>query len=397
MANFGNEHESTLKKEIVKGLIQLLDSHNALVQLFHTARNKYMEAEIPEIKVRLYNVIGTRQYELPITKTIGVIVFVETSDRADIVDRVFEKKVHDYIAFVRDSNTCGHVTAVLYTIEFQKGGLPHCHSLLWIYTTSKVNQAIDVDLYVSAELPDPKVDANRHRIISELMIHGPYPAEAQKQCIYQFLTWLLDIGDGNIGTPDESETKDIFNVHIHVHLCILDSDMALTELINFIYDDMALQTPTVKDLQKKVIVAPTNESADMINVHVLSLVNHQQRIYLSSDEAIPHGNDGGETKELYPTEYLNSLNFSGFPPHMLQLKVGAPIILLRNLNIAAGLCNGTRLIVTQLLDKVIEARIITRTRTKMIEPNNPVPNQIDKGKLPLVEATTVRIADIKPT
>nr|GEX41943.1 DNA helicase PIF1, ATP-dependent [Tanacetum cinerariifolium] len=199
--------------------------------------------------------------------------------------------------------------------------------------------------------------------------------EAQKQCLYQFSTWLLDIGNGNIGTPGESETKDIFNVYIPIQLCIPNSDMALTELINFIYDDMALQTPTVEDLQKKAIVAPTNESADMINAHVLSLVNHKQRIYLSSDEAIPHGNDGGESELLYPAEYLNSLNFSGFPPHMLQLKVGAPIILLCNLNIAAGLCNGTR---------------------KMTEPINPTPNQIDKGKLPLVDVTTVTITYIKP-
>nr|GEU60755.1 DNA helicase [Tanacetum cinerariifolium] len=220
--------------------------------------------------------------------------------------------------------------------------------------------------------------------------------EAQKQRLHQFSTWLLDIGDGNIGTLDESETKDIFNVHIHVHLCISDSDMALTDLINFIYDDMTLQTPTVEDLQKKAIVAPTNKSAYMINAHVLSLVNHQQHIYLSSDETIPHGNDGGETELLYPTEYLNSLN-RAIIPHMLQLKVGAPIIHLCNLNIAAGMCNRTRLIVTQLLDKVIEARIITGTRTEMAEPSNPAPNQVDKGKLPLVEATTVSIADIKPT
>nr|GEZ50214.1 ATP-dependent DNA helicase PIF1-like [Tanacetum cinerariifolium] len=81
------------------------------------------------------------------------------------------------------------------------------------------------------------------------------------------------------------------------------------------------------------------------------------------DEVIPHGNDGGETELLYPTEYLNSLKFAGLPPHRMELKVGTPIILLRNLNITGGLCNGTRMIVTQLLSKVIEARIITGTRT----------------------------------
>ena len=37
-------------------------------------------------------------------------------------------------------------------------------------------------------------------------------------------------------------------------------------------------------------------------------------------------------------------------------------MLLRNLNLTGGLCNGTRIIVTQLLSHVIETKIITRTR-----------------------------------
>ncbi|GKB18373.1 DNA helicase, partial [Tanacetum coccineum] len=91
MANFGNQCESALKKEIVEGLIELLDSHNALVQLFRTARNKYMEAKIPEFKVRLYNVIGTRQYELPTAETIGAIVFAETSGTENDFDLIVEE------------------------------------------------------------------------------------------------------------------------------------------------------------------------------------------------------------------------------------------------------------------------------------------------------------------
>ncbi|GJX91672.1 hypothetical protein Tco_0344998 [Tanacetum coccineum] len=75
MANFGGEHEGGLKREIMEDLIEFLDNNNALVHLFHTARSKYMEGNIPEFKVRLYNVIGTRQYELPIAETIGAIVF----------------------------------------------------------------------------------------------------------------------------------------------------------------------------------------------------------------------------------------------------------------------------------------------------------------------------------
>jgi ATP-dependent DNA helicase PIF1 len=49
---------------------------------------------------------------------------------------------------------------------------------------------------------------------------------------------------------------------------------------------------------------------------------------------------------LYPTEFLNSLSITGLCDHELHLKVGVPVMLLRNLDPSRGLCNGTRLIVT---------------------------------------------------
>ncbi|GJX76207.1 DNA helicase [Tanacetum coccineum] len=164
--------------------------------------------------------------------------------------------------------------------------------------------------------------------------------EDEKTKIRSFSQWLLKIGDGDIGTHTEDDPQDMATIQVPDELCIPDSDTALTELINFIYDEETLQRPTPKTLQKKVI----------------------EHVYLSADEATPHTNDCGKTELLYPNEYLNSLTFASLPPHRLELKVGAPIILLRNLNLTGGLCNGTRMIVTQLLSKVIEAQIITGTR-----------------------------------
>nr|GEX03540.1 DNA helicase [Tanacetum cinerariifolium] len=163
------------------------------------------------------------------------------------------------------------------------------------------------------------------------------------------------------GTCTESDTEDSATVEISHDLCITDSDTVLTELKNFICDDTTLQRPTKKGLPKKVIVCPKNETTDIINAQVLSLLDEPTCVYLSSDEATPHGDDGGDTKLLYANEYLNSLDFAGLPHHMLELKVGALIILMRNLNLAHGLFNDTRMIVTPLLSKVTEAQIITGT------------------------------------
>lgn len=62
---------------------------------------------------------------------------------------------------------------------------------------------------------------------------------------------------------------------------------------------------------------------------------------------------------MYPLEFLNSLSFNGIPTHCLELKEGLPVMLLRNINPALGLCNGTRLLITRLREWIIEAKIIT--------------------------------------
>ncbi|CEG85021.1 hypothetical protein RMATCC62417_18756 [Rhizopus microsporus] len=78
---------------------------------------------------------------------------------------------------------------------------------------------------------------------------------------------------------------------------------------------------------------------------------------LSTDSADINDADGLHT---IPAEYLHSLNPSGLPPSQLELKVGAPTMLLRNIDPARGLCNGTRLIVVYIGQYMLRVRLANK-------------------------------------
>jgi hypothetical protein len=104
-------------------------------------------------------------------------------------------------------------------------------------------------------------------------------------------------------------------------------------------------------LRDRVILCPLNKDVDDINRSVLAKFPNEEIVCLSADSATE--------ESVLPTEYLNTLNLPGLPLHCLVLKVGCPILLLRNLDPANGLCNGTRLMLTAVRSRVIEATILS--------------------------------------
>jgi ATP-dependent DNA helicase PIF1 len=94
---------------------------------------------------------------------------------------------------------------------------------------------------------------------------------------------------------------------------------------------------------------------------MLSLLLGSEIKYYGADSISKCIDTCNDANILYPVEYLNSLSANNFPSYKLKLKIGAPVMLLRNLNQTIGLCNGTRLIITNLGQNVIEAVIITET------------------------------------
>jgi len=78
--------------------------------------------------------------------------------------------------------------------------------------------------------------------------------------------------------------------------------------------------------------------------------------YLSSD-IFHESSEHPDIDDIHPPERLHGLTF--FPNNEIQLKIGAPVVLLRNLDPYLGLCNEVRFVVEHFGSKVLKARITT--------------------------------------
>uniref|UniRef100_A0A0L8HDT6 DNA helicase Pif1-like 2B domain-containing protein n=1 Tax=Octopus bimaculoides TaxID=37653 RepID=A0A0L8HDT6_OCTBM len=123
------------------------------------------------------------------------------------------------------------------------------------------------------------------------------------------------------------------------------------------------EDPLSEDFARDIFLLGNGEVPEDGNedVDIISAINNSLLLRLPSDVTvyksvytIPNQDEVVD----YPTEFLNSLEPSGVPPHILTLKVDRPVMLITNLN-PPTLCNGTHLVITKLLPSVIEATIMT--------------------------------------
>ena len=120
---------------------------------------------------------------------------------------------------------------------------------------------------------------------------------------------------------------------------ILEMVRILIDWIECIFPKLNENMASKDYITSRAILSTRNERVDMINMKMIGSFRGDEMVYHSFDSAIddPHN--------YYPSEFLNTLTPNGLPPHVLKLKIGCPIILLRNIDHANGLRNGTRLVV----------------------------------------------------
>jgi hypothetical protein len=181
----------------------------------------------------------------------------------------------------------------------------------------------------------------------------------------EFAKWVLNVGDDSLPAIVEEEGVDLDWIKIPSHMRLPTEDCSLRGLIRTIYPDHQRHSGDAIYLMQRNILAPKNIDVDEVNNAILESLSEESHTYLSVDSLAPTKEGASVTAtvsmdSLYPMEFLNTLQFNDITNHKLEFKVGMPIFLLRNLNQSIELCNGTRLIVKKLGQRVIEAEIITR-------------------------------------
>ena len=104
-------------------------------------------------------------------------------------------------------------------------------------------------------------------------------------------------------------------------------------------------------LSERCILAPLNETTRTINTALVAQLPGEPIEYRSLDSVLDES-----LAVHFPVEFLNSLEVSGCPSHLLSLKLTAPIIILHSLDLPR-VTNGTRCVITKLSANTIEARI----------------------------------------
>lgn len=163
-----------------------------------------------------------------------------------------------------------------------------------------------------------------------------------------FAQWLLSLGDGRLPLPETAKSE---------HSIQLPQQCRCDDLITAIFGNTF--TPNDTSIHSRAILCPLNEDTRLQNEQVLLRLTGAMHTFKSVDtvEAV-EGEDEAALQQLYSTEFLNTVQMNYLPPHELNIKKGAVVMLIRNLCLKRGLCNGTRLLILDAKTKVLQVRSI---------------------------------------
>ncbi|KNF00912.1 hypothetical protein PSTG_05804 [Puccinia striiformis f. sp. tritici PST-78] len=143
------------------------------------------------------------------------------------------------------------------------------------------------------------------------------------------------------------QRKDFSVVNLrHLNITSFESSEESNQaLIHFVYADLKRihncgDEERLNYLNERCILAPLNKDVNKLNIEILGHLPGKSFISKSIDIPDPEGFDS------LPEECLNKISIPSLPEHLIELKIGMPVVVTRNIYIKKGVCNGSRMILT---------------------------------------------------
>ncbi|XP_026384263.1 uncharacterized protein LOC113279822 [Papaver somniferum] len=160
--------------------------------------------------------------------------------------------------------------------------------------------------------------------------------------------FLMRVGNGN----EPFVANDMIKIPDDMVIPWTGED-SMSQLMDATFPDLENNSEDQGYLLNRALIPPLNEHVDKLNDRVVSMFPGQEHTYYSFDSV------EDDFQNLYLQEQLNGIAPGGLPPHELKLKLGALIMLLRNVSAKNGLCNGTRRIIKKFFPNCIDAVILS--------------------------------------
>lgn len=188
------DHQDTLRADLYTGVIDALQEglqpsaigRKIILPSSFTSGPRFMQKNLQHA-LTLLRVLGPSDLFITFTASPAWVEITENllpgqapCDRPDIVARVFHLKLASLIDDIMKKKIFGKAIAYVYTVEYQKRGLPHVHLILWLDRNCRLTTPDRVDQVISSEFPDPAEDPILFALVKTHMVHGPC---RRRQCL----------------------------------------------------------------------------------------------------------------------------------------------------------------------------------------------------------------------
>jgi hypothetical protein len=180
-------HQADLRAELYKGVVDALQEgvdvssigRKVVLPASFTSGPRFMQKNLQNALALLRKFGGS---DLFITFTANpnwrevreaLLPHQTPQDRPDIVARVFKLKFESLLHDIMQKAIFGKAEGYVYTVEYQKRGLPHTHLIVFLDRSARLSTPEAVDNVICTEFPDEAVSPQLFAIVKHFMVHGP--------------------------------------------------------------------------------------------------------------------------------------------------------------------------------------------------------------------------------